>query len=90
MTDQHNNNPTPRDRDGTRRRAENHFVAAERRDALVKRELEAERAASDAKTAKLKALRLAKEEAERLAAQGAADAASAKPRAKRKTVRIWV
>ena len=65
-----------------------HFVAAERRDTLVKREIEAVRVASDAKTAKLKALRLAKEEADRLAGEN--QPAAPKPRAKAKTTRIWV
>jgi hypothetical protein len=41
------------------------FTASEARDALVKKELAAERAAFDAKTAKLRALRMAKEEEER-------------------------
>ena len=39
------------------------MVAWEQRTTLVKRELEAERVASDAKTARLRALRLAKEAA---------------------------
>jgi len=60
--------PPPRDRDGARRRAQNHFELAEARTTLVKTMVNAERAALDAKTAKLKALRLAKEEADRAAA----------------------
>lgn len=40
------------------------FTASEARDALVKKELEAERQAFEAKTAKLRALRLAKEAAD--------------------------
>ena len=48
-------------RDNARRKANNHFAAAEARDTLVKNELEKERAAFETKTAKLKALRLAKE-----------------------------
>jgi hypothetical protein len=55
----------PRDRDGARRRAQNHFQVQAERDATVKAEIAHERAVSDAKTAKLRALRLAKEEAER-------------------------
>jgi hypothetical protein len=61
----------PRDRDGARRRAQNHFTAQAERDAAVKHEIAQERAVSDAKTAKLRALRLAKEEADREAAAAA-------------------
>ncbi|HWD27824.1 MAG TPA: hypothetical protein VG387_11710 [Rhizomicrobium sp.] len=57
--------PLPRDRDGARRKAQNHFELAEARTTLVKQMVDAERTALDAKTAKLKALRLAKEEADR-------------------------
>ena len=80
--------PPHRDRNGARVRAENHFVAAERRDQQVRKEIEDERATSEAKTAKLRALRLAKEEADRKAAEND-PVAPAKPR-KAKTVRIWV
>jgi len=60
--------------DSARRRAQNHFTASEQRDTLVRREIEKERAASNAKIVKLRALRLAKEsadeaEAEKLAAE---------------------
>jgi hypothetical protein len=44
-----------------RTRAEAAFSASEQRDVLVKTEIAKERAATDAKTARLKALRLAKE-----------------------------
>lgn len=59
-----------------RRNAQSHFTHTERRDELVRQEIEKERAATDAKTAKLKALRLAKEatekaEADRVAAERA-------------------
>ena len=54
-----------RDRAGARRRAQTHFEAAEARTKLVKQIVEAENAALDAKTAKLRALRLAKEEVDR-------------------------
>lgn len=57
--------PPPRDRDGARRRAQNHFEIAEARTSLVKQLVATESAALDARTAKLKALRLAKEEADR-------------------------
>lgn len=74
-------------RDAAQKRAQNHFTASEHRDALVKQEIEKERAATAAKTARLKALRLAKEaddkvEADRLAMIAAAAKAAAKPAAK--------
>lgn len=51
-------------------RAQASFTASEQRDALVREMIDKERAATDAKTAKLRALRLAKEaeEAARVAA----------------------
>ena len=55
--------PEPEER--PRRRTSNHAAAAEARDILVRQQLEKERAALDAKTIKLKALRLAKEEEKR-------------------------
>jgi hypothetical protein len=55
-------------RDQARRKAQNHFAASEQRDALVRKEIEKERAVSAAKTAKLRALRLAKEASEKEAA----------------------
>jgi hypothetical protein len=63
-------------RDAVRRNAQSHFTHTERRDELVRQEIEKERAATDAKTARLRALRLAKEasdlaEAEKLAAERA-------------------
>jgi hypothetical protein len=76
--------PPPQDRDRARKRAQNHFTVQAERDALVKQELAAERAASDAKTAKLRALRLAKEEADREAARLTAETAPAKKTAKAK------
>lgn len=65
--------PTER-REAVRRNAQSHFTHTERRDELVRQEIEKERAAVDAKTAKLRALRLAKEagekaESDRLAAE---------------------
>ena len=60
------------------RRASSEFLA-DRRDKTVREQLEKERAASTAKTAKLRALRLAKEEEDRAAEQKrAADNSSAK------------
>ena len=60
--------PTEERRDQARRKAQNHFAASEQRDALVRKELEKERATSAAKTAKLRALRLAKEASDKAAA----------------------
>ncbi len=54
------------------------FTATEQRDALVRQLIDKERAATDAKTARLKALRLAKE------AEDAAAAAAAPPPAPKK------
>jgi hypothetical protein len=58
-------------KNSARTRAQNHFTAAEQRDSLVKQIIQAERAALDAKTAKLRALRLAKEAADKEAAANA-------------------
>jgi len=61
---------TPSDpRDAARGKAQKYFTQSEHRDTLVKQEIEKERAAVDAKTAKLRALRLAKEAADREAAE---------------------
>ena len=64
-------------------RAQAAFSASEQRSRMVLAEVEKERAATDAKTAKLKALRLAKEAEDRAAM--AANPAPAKPRRKRIT-----
>jgi len=61
-----------------RGRAEAIFTASEQRDAAVHEQIRKERAASDAKTARLRALRLAKEAADK-AAQGAEDQAKESP-----------
>jgi hypothetical protein len=58
-----------RAQDATRRKASSYFTQAEQRDKLVRQEIEKERAASAAKTAKLRALRLAKEAADKEAAE---------------------
>jgi hypothetical protein len=93
MTEPFDHRPAspPRDREGARRKALNHFAAAEKRDTAVKQELARERAATDAKTAKLRALRLAKEETDREeaieAAKNAPAAAAKKPRAKKIVVK---
>jgi hypothetical protein len=75
-------------KDPSRRRPGQTFTASEARDALVKRELEAERLAFEAKTAKLRALRLAKEAADAaLAVKLAAEAPIKKAPAKRRAVK---
>jgi hypothetical protein len=56
-------------REAVRRNAQSHFTHTERRDELVRQEIEKERAALDAKTAKLKALRLAKEAVDKAEAE---------------------
>jgi hypothetical protein len=60
-------------------RAQAAFKASEQRDILVRKEVEKERAAVEAKTIRLRALRLAKEAADKLAA----DAEPAKPKKKK-------
>ena len=70
------------EREAVRNRAQKHFAASEQRDTEVRRMIESERAATDAKTAKLRALRLAKEEADRALAPPAA-APRRKSRAKK-------
>jgi hypothetical protein len=77
----------PRDaNDKARTKAQSHFTQSEQRDKLIKQEIEKERAATDAKTAKLRALRLAKEAAEKEAADkvAAEKVANAKTAPKRK------
>ena len=72
----------PRDRDSARRKAMNHFAVAEKRDNQARQEIARLREAGDAKTAKLRALRLAKEEEDRLAAAALPPAVPVKKRAK--------
>jgi hypothetical protein len=69
--------PDPAKRDAARKRAQNHFLVAEQRDSEVRKEILREQNATAAKTAKLRALRLEKEAAERLA-----KASAPAPRAK--------
>ena len=71
-------------RDLGRRKPGTPFTASEARDALVKKELEAERQAFEAKTAKLRALRLAKEAAD---AELAVKLAAASPAKKAATAK---
>jgi hypothetical protein len=59
------------ERDAAVSKAQKHFAASEQRDASIKQMIEDERAAIAVRTAKLRALRLAKEEADRIAAANA-------------------
>ena len=88
MSDQKPSNSEPRSgaREAARRTAQGHFTASEQRDSDVRKEIERQRAATEAKTAKLRALRLAKEEADRAAA-ASAPAPRAKP-AKTKKINV--
>ena len=59
----------PEDRkNAARKKAQDHFTSSQQRDALVKQERDKERASVANKTAKLRALRLATETAEKAAA----------------------
>jgi hypothetical protein len=58
-------------RDYARRRGQLHFTSSEAREGAFRAEVERERKASDNKTAKLRALRLAKEEQDLIAAAAA-------------------
>jgi hypothetical protein len=76
---------SPRERNSAMTKAQSHFAAAEARTTLVKTMMSAESAAQDAKTIKLKALRLAKEAADREAAAAAPPAPKKKAKAPLKT-----
>ena len=76
-----------------RSKASNYFTQADQRDNLVRQELEKERAAQTAKTAKLRALRLAKEAADKQAQPEAATVEpevkkSARPATRKRTIRV--
>jgi hypothetical protein len=73
--------PPPARREAARKKAQDHFSATERRDSEVRREIERQHAAAVVQMTKLRALRLAKEEADRIAA------ANAPPTKSRKTKR---
>lgn len=63
------NNPmNPPPRNAAHRKAMDQFAVPDRPSSVIQRELRLERAAVDANTAKLRALRLAKEETDREAA----------------------
>ena len=59
------------------RKAEDRIASAISRDAAIRKEIETERAKSAAKTARLRALRLAKEAADRVEAEKQGPAATA-------------
>jgi hypothetical protein len=75
------------EREAARTKAQSHFQASEKRDQLVREEIARERAATDAKTAKLRALRMAKEEEERAVA---ANAPAPAPKAKKRVRTVKV
>lgn len=76
---------TKSEREATLTKAQTYFQASERRDQVVRDEIARERAATDAKTARLRALRLAKEEEDRIAAANAPAPAPKTAKRKRKT-----
>jgi hypothetical protein len=77
MTDdpnqRHPQSEPPRDREAQRRKALDFFKEKGDRKTAIFQQMETERAIGDAKTAKLRALRLAKEDADREAARIAQD-----------------
>jgi hypothetical protein len=78
------NPPTPRNRDESHRMALDLFKVKECRKALIYQQMETDRVVSDTKIAKLRALRLAKEENDRDAARIAEEIkTSARPKKKR-------
>jgi hypothetical protein len=72
---------TPPGPGNPRRNAQNHFAASEQRNTAVRQMIDAERKMLDDRTAKLRALRLAKE------AEDAAAAPPAKPKSKTKKIK---
>jgi hypothetical protein len=82
MSDFENRNetgtPEQRARNGQREKAAQFFKERETRKSAIYQQMETERVLGDAKTAKLRALRLAKEEADREAALNAPPAVKAK------------
>lgn len=63
--------PPSSKRETARKNAQDHFSASERRDTEVRKEIERQQSAAMAQITKLRALRLAKEEADRVAAANA-------------------
>ncbi len=71
MSEDKNTTPRPAQREAARKTAQNHFAASEKRDDDVRKEIARQQAATAAQMSKLRALRLAKEEADRIAAANA-------------------
>ena len=73
MADDRSNAASPpiAKREAARKNAQDHFAASERRDTEVRKELERQQNAASAQIAKLRGLRLAKEEADRIALENA-------------------
>jgi hypothetical protein len=63
--------PPSAKREQARRNAQDHFAASQKRDSDLRKEIDREQAVASAKIAKLRALRLAKEEEDRAAAAAA-------------------
>jgi hypothetical protein len=85
MSDQNSRtSATGLQREAARRKAQDHFTAAEKRDTEVRQEIARQQAATAAQTAKLRALRLAKEEADRAAAASAPASAPVAPKTRKK------
>jgi hypothetical protein len=78
--------PPPAQREMARKRAQNHFAASEQRDSDVRKEIARQQAVTQTQMAKLRALRLAKEEEDRIAAANAPKPAP-KPR-KPKVIKV--
>jgi hypothetical protein len=80
----------PKPNDAARKAAQTHFTSSDQRDKAIKQEIEKERAASAAKTARLRALRLAKEATEREEAEKrkAAEPKPAQPSPRRKRITL--
>lgn len=83
-------NPIEDRRDAAKRKAQNHFTASEQRDALVRQEIEKERTVLAARTAKLRALRLAKEADDKAEAERIARENPPKPKAKPRARKVAV
>ena len=77
-----NENNNENRRTTARRNAQNQFTSTEQRDALLRKEIENQRALQAAKTERLRALRLAKE-AEEAASKPAQPTSEPRQRAKR-------
>lgn len=75
-------------RGSVRQNAQKHFASSEQRDADLRQELESQRAMFDAKSARLRALRLEKEAAENPASAASENAPAVAKRRPRRIKRI--